>query len=383
MKGLSEKIISFAQELIQIPSQNGIDGEREVAQLVFSRLQELGFQPELIGDEERPSVICYIKKREGAKTIWFEACTDTVPSGSLALWDDDPFSGKLEDGKLYGLGAADCKVAVATFVYLAKKLYEDPEFDANIFLGFDADEQAGWFSGARDVLRHAPEADVCILGYQGMDDSLIGARGWSRFTIQTNGKAQHTGSRFPMGVNAIHAMGKVIFALQGLKLKASKDPYFWFGPSMNVVQIDGGTAINVVPENCTIEIDVRLIPGQTEEDVERQIKKLLQKVSKKGRVFQYDISVNQGELAYLSDPKHPFVKILKKTAESVLGREVPLVASGYGCVGNILQTSRMPIINGFGCPGGNLNGANEWVDVSKLPTVIEIYTKTLKKYLQK
>jgi len=381
MSSTTEQIVAFAQELVRTPSQNGIDNERDVAQLVFNKLKSFGFSPELIGDDpNRPSVICHIKKREGAKTVWLEAGLDTVPAGWLGAWDAEPFSGDVIEGKLHGLGAADCKVAVATFAYLAKSLFDDPNFDGNIFLGFDADEQAGWFSGARDILRHAPKADVCILGYQGMEEISIGARGWTRLTLSTTGKSQHTGNRYPKGVNAIHAMGKAIVAIQKIRLPIKSDSYFWFGSALNIAQIEGGTAINIVPDFCRAEIDVRLVPGQTEEDVAQHIRKALNKLTKNGRLFQYELVINQGERAYLTDPKHPFIRTFTQAAARELGREVPLVASGYGCVGNILSSSGIPIINGFGCPSGNLNSANEWVDISVLPSVFEIYRSSIKEF---
>src|SRR3990167_9422112 len=145
---------------------------------------------------------------------------------------------------MYGRGTADSKVAIALFCYLAKELAEDKNFNASIFLAFDADEQTGNFTGVREVIEHAAKADVCVLGYQGINEISIGARGWLRIKITTLGKSAHTGSRTSKGVNAIHAMGKVINVITSLDLGRKTEPFFEFGSTLNVSQISGGVAIN-------------------------------------------------------------------------------------------------------------------------------------------
>jgi len=178
MDSFSEQIIKFTQELVAIPSQNQIDGERRVADLVFLKLKEFGFNPDMIGGEKHPSVICRIKKENSSKTIWLESCLDTVQVGDLSRWQYPPFEAQIVNNKMYGRGVADSKVAIALFCYLAKYLAEDKNFSSSIFLGFDADEQSGKFTGIREVMKYAPlNHDICLLGYQGTDEISIGARG--------------------------------------------------------------------------------------------------------------------------------------------------------------------------------------------------------------
>ncbi len=226
MDKIAKQIIKFTQDLVATPSQNFIDSESGVANLVFEKLKNFGFKPEIIGPEERPSVICHIKKENSSKTIWLESCLDTVPAGDVAKWEYAPFEAKIVGNKMYGRGAADSKVAIALFCYLAKELSEDKNFNTSIFLGFDADEQTGNFTGIREVVEHAPKADVCILGYQGINEISIGARGWLRLRIVVFGKSAHTGSRTNKGINAIHSMGKIINAITSLNFGQKTEPSF-------------------------------------------------------------------------------------------------------------------------------------------------------------
>ena len=78
---------------------------------------------------------------------------------------------------MYGRGVVDSKVGIAIFCYLAKTLFESPEFHGNIFLSFDADEESGNFTGIKEILKIAPKWDICILGYQNHKEIHIGARG--------------------------------------------------------------------------------------------------------------------------------------------------------------------------------------------------------------
>ena len=283
----------------------------------------MGFNPKIVGPKKHPSVICHIKKENTSKTIWLESCLDTVPAGDAAKWEYPPFEGKIIGNKMYGRGTADSKVAIALFCYLAKELAEDKNFNASIFLGFDADEQTGNFTGVREVIKHAAKADVCILGYQGINEISIGARGWLRLKITTLGKSAHTGSKTNKGINAIHSMGKVINAITSLGLGQKTEPFFDFGSSLNISQINGGVAINIVPDKCEANLDIRLLPSQMKDDVLNAIRVKLDELK-----IQYESEVSQHEQAYLTDPKNPFVQILKNTASEVLGKEIPLVVSG-------------------------------------------------------
>src|SRR3989338_5389806 len=317
MNKQAKEIIKFTRQLVATPSQNFTHSESGVANLVFEKLKSFGFKPEIIGPKEHPSVICNIKKENSSKTIWLESCLDTVPAGDIAKWEYQPFEAKIVGNKMYGRGTADSKVAIALFCYLAKELYEDKNFNASIFLGFDADEQTGNFTGVREVIKRAPKADVCILGYQGINEISIGARGWLRIKITTLGKSAHTGSRTNKGINAIHAMGKIINAMTSLNLSQKTEPFFKFGSSLNISQINGGVAINIVPDKCEANIDIRLLPSQTKDEVLDIIKAKLDELK-----IQYNLEILQHEQAYLTDSKNSFVQILKNTAREVLDQEI-------------------------------------------------------------
>lgn len=379
MKRHTKEIIQFIQQLVQIPSQNSIDSEQAIARLVFSKLQSFGFEPKLIGDDIHPSVVCEIKKNPTGKVTWLEAPLDTAPVGDLLHWEHPPFEGKIIENKMYGRGVADAKTAIAIFSYLAKDLSENPKFKGSLFLSFDADEQSGNFLGIHESIKHIPDSiDACILGYQCYHEIMIGARGWLRLRLTTKGKAAHTGSRKTgVGINAIHAMAKAVAALSSLDIGNKKEPFFEFGSSLHVSKIHGGIAVNIVPDRCVTEIDIRLVPSQTKEEILERIQHLLQNLKEKGRLQQYSVEVLQYNPAFLTDPKESIINILHGNIRKITGKNVPFAASGAGSVGNVIHKMNIPIVDAFGCDSGKVHAYNEWLDISTLPNVFEIYKKTL------
>ncbi len=383
MKHNAQEIIRFIRQLVRTPSQNSIDSEQAISRLVFSKLQSFGFDPKIIGNDGHPSVVCEIKKNPGGKMIWLEAPLDTAPIGDLTHWEHPPCEGKIIENIMYGRGVADAKAAIAIFSYLSRDLIKDSQFKGSIFLSFDADEQSGNFLGIKESIQYSPhQVDACILGYQCYNEIMIGARGWLRLRLTTKGKAAHTGSRKGTGINAIHAMAKAVAALSSLEIGNKKEPFFEFGSSLHVSKIHGGIAVNVVPDRCMADIDIRLVPSQTKEDILERIENLLQNLKKKERLQQYSIEVLQHNPAFLTDPKEMIVHLLHKNIRKATGKNVPFTASGAGSVGNILHSMNIPIVDAFGCDSGKVHAYNEWLDISTIPNVFEIYKKTLIEFSQ-
>ncbi len=377
-----QAITEFLQQLTAIPS---VTSEREIAACIAAKLTELGFQSRLIGDPAHPSVICHHHATTATKTIWLQAHLDTAPVGDRAHWHHDPFAGVIVGDRIYGRGVADSKAAIALFVYLAKALKDCPQFHGSLFLGFDAQEESGDFSGIREILHHAPNADVCILGYQSFDEIAIGARGWLRLQLTTYGQAAHTGSRSQKGRNAVHQLIHLCAALLQLKLHGQTQPLFEFGSTFNIVQITGGEAINVVPAQATAVIDIRLLPSQSGQSILRLIEQELQTMQQLDADLRYTLDVLQTEPAYLTDPDHPFVQILQRNAmqsraisgSKFEGQEVALVANGAGSVGNLISRLGIPIINAYGCASGNVHAPNEWLNLKTIVPVFQTYWASL------
>lgn len=381
----TEQIIPFIRRLVQTRSQNGIDSEKAIAGMVTSKLKEFGFDYIIIGSRERPSILAKIGNPSGKK-LWLQVMLDTVPVGDENSWNYPPFSATIVDGKLFGRGAADSKAAIAIYIYLAKLLKDDGVLDKHqIILGFDSDEQSGEFTGIKEILKTDVNADAVILGYPSTKEITIGARGWLRLKLSTFGKSAHTGSRRRLGVNAIHSMVKFLSALVDLKLPYKKTKLFEFGPSFNISLINGGTYINIIPDKCEASLDIRLVPSQTKEVVLMEINQQIDLLKKLSPDLEVKVEILQYEPAFQTNENEPIVKILKRNAERKLGRAVPTTASGSGSVGNLIAKVRkgLPIINSFGVDCGNIHAPNEYIEVSSVGSVVDIFHKTALEFFSK
>jgi len=373
-----DEIIKLLTQLVKIPSQNGIDDEREIAEFVVKFLRKFDFRPELVGDKRRPSISCHIGNRNSKKTLWFDAPLDTVVIGDSKRWSSPPFSAEIRKGKLYGRGSADCKAGIACFIYTAIALFRvGKPPNGQLILTFDADEQSGNGSGIKEILTKGVRANALIIGYPGSDEISIGGRGVLRFEVEVIGTPVHTGARFRQGVNAITKMVKFIEAFEKLNLPHKKDRFFQFGPKITVSQIQGGEAINMTPSSCKINVDVRLLPSQDKDLVVKSVENILRDLRKKDPEFRAQASFYQFCPAFLTDPKEKIVKTLQKNAQEILKRRVEIVASGGFSIGNIVsQKMKLPIISGFGVDFENVHGYDECIYVDSLVPVTQTYIKT-------
>jgi succinyl-diaminopimelate desuccinylase len=372
----ANKIIDLTGKLIATPSYRT---EKYMADLVYKTLTELGFHPEIIAsDLDHPSVFCMIHKPNTKKTVWLESSMDTVEAGNIMNWKTNPLEPVQKNGRLYGLGAGDSKYAVAQYIYLAKSLYDNPEFNSSIFLGFDASEQSGKFSGIRDIIEYVPECDLCLLGGQDFDTINIGARGWLRIKLYAEGVAAHSGRSKIHGVNAIHKLVKLINAILDLKLDGYKDDFFEFGAKLNVTQISGGEYINIVPDRAECFIDIRLTPQIGPEDMIALIGNTLRNCQLLDTDIRYNFNVSQTEPAFVSDPNDPFIQILLKNAKEILNPNITLAVSGPGSVGNLIsQRFGIPIINAFGVHTENPHAPDEFIEMAHVEPVIKTLEKSL------
>ena len=375
-------IIKFIQKLIRTPSQNGIDAEKNIAYLICGELKKLGFKPRLIGDGNRPSVLCYCNKSKGKKLL-LDAPLDTVPVGDKSKWKYSPLTGKIVGKRIYGRGSADCKAAIACFIYAASAIFQSGErLSGQLILTFDSDEQSGNFTGMRTLLNKGLKADACIIGYPGTDEIIIGARGFLRLEITTEGETAHTGSRSNKGINAINKMAEVIQNLEILEMVYKSDKLFEFGPKLTVSIVEGGETINVVPDKCSIKVDIRLVPSQTQKTVLEDLSKFIKKLKKKDPKLSVKVKPFMYIPPYSISKNEKLVKVLQSNAQRILNKKPGLAACGASGIGNITSNRGIPTISGFGVDFENVHGYNECIYLDSVIPVTQIYALTALNYLK-
>ncbi|WP_458781525.1 succinyl-diaminopimelate desuccinylase [Arthrobacter sp. D3-16] len=201
-----------------------------------------------------------------------EGSRGTVPSS----WE----SGVPGEGVLYGRGATDMKGGVAVQLALAATMFDGgaaPRRDVT-FVFYDHEEVEAVKSGLARLVRnhgHLLDGDFAIL-LEPTDGTVEGGcNGTSRFEATTVGEAAHS-ARAWMGSNAIHAAAPILARLAAYEPATVNVDGLEYRESLNAVKISGGTAGNVIPDRCVVEINYRFAPDKTPDEAEAVVRELLE-----------------------------------------------------------------------------------------------------------
>ncbi|MGH9009518.1 MAG: M20 family metallopeptidase, partial [Acidimicrobiia bacterium] len=259
---LVASIVDLARKLVAIPSQGGIDPPGEVIEAVAGWLAEHDLPPSVLpsGDDQPVGLSVDIGSGTGPR-YGLNACLDTAPFGDLGAWSSPPTAAAVRDGWLVGRGAADSKTAIAIFAHLGAEIASQAEdFAGTLTLLFDADEHTGRFGGIRAYTDSSAPLDGVMIGYPGLDEIVVGARGFWRARLHVSGRSGHSGSRRDSGDNAVVKAAALATSLSSVEIPVEADGVFPVGPKITVTGISGGDGYSIVPDRCTVSLDIRLTP---------------------------------------------------------------------------------------------------------------------------
>ncbi len=273
--------LSILKDLISIPSVNPMGRDLHGDEFFETRLTEylVGFFENLGVEHERievapgrSNVIARFAAANSQKIVLMDAHQDTVPTDGMVI---DPFDPVVKDGRIYGRGACDVKGGMAGMLAaFARLVKEQPAGAANVVMSCTCDEEATvmgicdlitlWTDPARSGTLLSEPPDIGLVAEPTDLDIVVAHRGATRWKIRTTGVACHS-SRPSDGINAIYRMGKVLVHLQKFaeQLPELITPHPLCGSAtLSVGRIEGGISVNTVPDECTIEIDRRVLPGE-------------------------------------------------------------------------------------------------------------------------
>ena len=186
--------------------------------------------------------------------------TDVVPVGEG--WTKDPFGGLVEDGRIYGRGASDMKGGLAAAL-TAMAALRGAELSGPVELAALVDEEeTGIGIGAYVESVTAPFLG-CITAEPTDLQTVVGARGASYLRVAIHGTACHAGKPDD-GANAIYGAAAVVAEIERMHRELAQRPHALLGPATwSVGQISGGTSGSIVPAECVVIADRRLLPGES------------------------------------------------------------------------------------------------------------------------
>jgi len=386
-----DELIEFTRELVATPSETPPGDERKIAALILHRLESLGLDGGLsVGEiEERPNVLYRLKGIGGGPTLLYNAHTDTKPVGDAReQWETDPFEPTIRDGRLYGVGSADMKAAVAAFVYAAYALKQLDPLRGDLLLALVADEEGGGRYGSHFLAaKYGLKADMALIGEppgitKEWEYLHIGCRGVCCFTIGVRGTQMHSSlsDRLP-SVNASLKMADLMLRMsREFDIRYQPHPLCPNGVTVNLgVQVKGGVYFGVYPGYAEFSTDIRTLPGMKKEELAQDIRRFLEQRQREDPSLQVELRFRAEPADWIAPTEVsqdlPIVTALSNASECVLGFRPPLSLYPAGTDAPKLQLiAGIPTVPAFGAGMISLaHGANEWVGVESIIQACKIY----------
>jgi len=352
VEDIREEMIAFLQGLTRIPTINPPGEEYVVgAQFIGQQLKQFGYEVEFIKADGRPEntprhprVNVFGRLPAGTKPVLhFNGHFDVVPAG--AGWTVDPFTGLIQDGRLYGRGTADQKAGIAASIFAVEAIRRSGvKLQGTVEQSGTVDEESGGFAGVAYLAEHgwlqSDQTDFVIITEPTYVDRIcIGHRGVYWFKVLQHGRTAH-GSMPHLGINAADHLGELIYAVNhSLKpLLAQRQTVMPVEPpasraaSVNLNSIFGGQPEDGTHTPCVIDragaiFDRRFLPEESFNQVRAEIEELLEGLRRDNANFRYSLEDLMIVHPTQTDPASKLIGAVSGSIEALLGKTPPLTAS--------------------------------------------------------
>jgi succinyl-diaminopimelate desuccinylase len=382
-----ESILELTLDLLEFDTQNPPGQTRAVIDWLETQFSELGLSTEQYAvDPAKPNLIATLQGKSD-RVLCFNGHVDTVPFDADE-WTRDPL-GERDDDRLYGRGATDMKGQIASMLSTARAYVEtETTPPATLRFVLVSDEEIGGDAGLPALLEAGRlQADACVIGEptceEGRHSVTVADRGSIWLTMEANGEAAH-GSRPVLGVNAIDRLYDAVtvlrerFGTQALSLDPTIDPiieesvaYYepimgettarelFEYPTINLGTVEGGEAINSVPQSARAEIDIRLTAGVQTPDVLADIRDCAADCE---GVTIADVSWSVGTAEPIDSP---LVKAVVSAAEETTGERVYRRSATGGGDAKNLRNNGIPTVE-FALGTDTVHAVDEYTTVDAL-----------------
>jgi succinyl-diaminopimelate desuccinylase len=365
-----------------VNSVNPQGNEKKVAETIQSYLKSTSLQVELddLGNNRANLFATYPNGGKDGKYLVYSGHFDTVPTGKVK-WEHDPFSGEVVDNKVFGRGATDMKSGVAAMV-LALKYLDQAGVKLNGKLQFvgTAGEEVDGFGAKKVVEKEQIDKATALVVSEPSENQLFHAHKgclWLEITIY--GKTAH-GSMPDKGINAILMMNELINQLQTYQFEYT--PHSVLGhPTLNIGTIEGGVKTNVVPDQCKMTVDIRTVPGQSNEQILKDLENIVSSIAAKSKA-NYEIKLLNNMASVGTSESDDFIKLAIDTGKKHLNLELrPSGVNYYTDASVYCPHLKVPaFIFGPGIPTLD-HQPNEYVEIDKFIESIRYYMALAIDYL--
>ncbi|MEE2525485.1 succinyl-diaminopimelate desuccinylase [Hyphobacterium sp. HN65] len=371
--------LPLAQALIRAPSVTPRD--EGVMDVLQGALVKLGFTAKRYPFDEVDNL--YARLGTEGPVLGFAGHVDVVPPGDDAAWTKGPFEARIEEGVLWGRGAADMKGALAAMVAAVERVQSAHDIPGSIVFLITGDEEGPAVNGTKKLMEALHEEgeryDHVLVGEptnpHHMGDTIkVGRRGSLNGVIRVIGRQGHVA--YPE--RAENPVPKLIELLNALLARKLDDgaPHFQ-ASNLEVTSIDvGNEPHNVIPAEARAKFNIRFNTAHKGDDLKRWIEDEAKSIGLgfEGRI-ELDLKVT-GE-AFLSTPDH-FTDALKAAVEAETGR-TPAMNTGGGTSDARFIKDYAQVAE-FGLVGATMHQVDERVDIADIETLTRIYARLIRAY---
>lgn len=279
--------VQLLKKLIATPSVSR--NEKDAADIMEQTIRSYGFEPQR---EANNLWIIDPHYDESRPTLLLNAHIDTVKP--VTSWSRDPFSPDVEDGVLYGLGSNDCGGGLCSLLQIFRMLTEKPQSYNLIYLA-SAEEEVSGKDGITRALPLLPHINLAIVGEPTGMNPAVAEKGLMVLDVIAHGKSGHAARN--EGVNAIYEALDDMRWIRDYKFEKVSE---FLGPTkMTLTVVNAGTQHNVIPDKCTMLVDIRTNEFYDNEEVYEFICQHL-----KSEVKAHSFRLKSSRI----DPEHPLIR---------------------------------------------------------------------------
>lgn len=388
-----DEVISLTKDIVRIPSYTA--DETEVARFLHGFFQRQGFESQLQEvDPGRFQTIARLPGSGGGRSLMLNGHIDIdpIPSG----WVRDPWTPTIEGDRFYGAGVYNMKGGVAAMIMGAVAAHRAGRLRGDVIVAcVDGELQGG--VGTVHLLKQGLRADMAIVPEPYSTKHIITKHtGVMELAVHVLGRSAHI-SRMEQGINAIGKAARVVQALETVKISGQPDPDLPGLPRMNVGTIIGGRGrelelrgANIVPDVCTIILDIRFPASVTPDSALADIRRALDAEAATDKDLAYEIEFPirperrqfREVMLPLSVPAtEPIVQILRANVTAVVGEEPTVGAhSPQSYAGNDtshLWGAGIPCCL-YGPAGGYDEGRSDrWTSIEQIIACARVFGATI------
>lgn len=377
-------LIGTLQQLVRINSVNPMldpeaPGEEKIGSFIAQILRDIGIKPEITSLKPgRTNVTAVLKGTGRGRSMMINGHMDTVGVHHM----EDPFSGTVSEGKIFGRGSMDMKGGLAGTLTMVKALVENKiQLKNDLILAFVADEEYGSI-GTEHLIKQY-QTDAAVVTEPTNLDLCLAHKGFGLFEFITKGRAAH-GSQPEKGIDANRHMGWIMTELDLLSQKIQSAPsHPLLGlPSLHMPVIKGGREPFTYADECRMKLERRTLPGESREEILSDLKAILKRLSGRSDVFKAEVKPILWREPYEIDKNKKIVRLLFDSVREITGRDPSYIGHPWWEDSGLLARAGMDTVI-IGPKGGGLHSREEWVDIQSVIDLAAILYQTALNFCKK